>query len=124
MTYDKDPEGEVIAVSEEPPAAAAPDTPAEPDADLSRGNVRTAGGMRFANTVVSRLADQARQTANAAKARRVVNGGGEPGALDLTPLGELLSELVAELGKLRPRDRIARALRRAADVIDSQTPDD
>ena len=78
--------------------------------------------MRFANTVVSRLADQARQTASAAKARRVVNGGGEPGALDLTPLRELLSELVAELAKLRPRDRIAGALRQAADVIDSQTP--
>jgi hypothetical protein len=42
--------------------------------------------------------------------------------LDLTPLRELLSELVAELAKLRPRDRIARALRQAADVIDSQTP--
>jgi hypothetical protein len=37
-------------------------------------------------------------------------------------LQELLSELVAELGKLRLRDRIARALRQAADIIDSQTP--
>jgi hypothetical protein len=38
-------------------------------------------------------------------------------------LRELLHELVEEIGKVRPRDRIALALRRAADAIDSQTPD-
>ncbi len=107
---------------EEPPPAAAPDTPAGPDADLSGGDVRIASGTRLADAVVGRLSDQVRQTTSAARARRVVNGGGEPGVLDLTPLRELLAELVAELGKLRPRDRAARALRRVADVIDSQTP--
>jgi len=112
----------VISVSEEPPPAVAPDTPAGPDADLSHGDVSMAGGTRLANTVAGRLAGQVRQTTSAARARRIVNGGGEPGVLDLTPLRELLTELVAELGKLRPRDRAARALRRAADVIDSQTP--
>lgn len=111
----------MISVSEEPPPAVTPGTPAGPDPDLSRGTVRLADGTRFADAIVGRLADQARRTASAAKARRIVNDGGEPGMLDLTPLRELLSELVAELAKLRPRDRIARALRQAADVIDSQT---
>jgi hypothetical protein len=37
-------------------------------------------------------------------------------------LRELLSELVEEVRKLRPRERIASALRQAADIIDSQTP--
>jgi hypothetical protein len=113
----------VISVSEEPPPTVAPDTPAGPDTDLSRGDVRMADGTRLANTVVGHLADQARRTTSAARARRMVNGGGEPGVLDVTPLRELLSELVTELRKLRPRDRVARVLRRAADVIDSPTPD-
>ena len=52
----------------------------------------------------------------------MVNADGEPGVVDLTPLHELLSELVDELGTLRLRDRIARALRQAADIIDPQTP--
>jgi hypothetical protein len=68
------------------------------------------------------LLTQARRTASAAKAGRVVNAGGEPGVLDLTPLRELLSELVEELQKVRLRDRVASALRQAADIIDSQTP--
>jgi hypothetical protein len=42
--------------------------------------------------------------------------------LDLTPLRELLAELVEELEKLRLRDRVARALRQAADIIDTHTP--
>lgn len=52
----------------------------------------------------------------------MVNANGEPGVLDLTPLRELLSELAEELGKLGLRDGIARALRQAADIIDSRTP--
>ena len=112
----------MIAVQEDPPRRVSPDTPAGPDADLNR-DVSTADGTRLTETVVGHLSDQARRTANAARARRVVNSGGEPGVLDLTPLRELLSELVEELGKLRLRDRIARALRQAADIIDSQTPD-
>jgi hypothetical protein len=32
---------------------------------------------------------------------------------------DLLAELIDELGKLRFRDRVARALRQAADIIDS-----
>jgi len=77
---------------------------------------------RLTGTAVGRLYDQARRTASAAKAGRVTNSDGEPGVLDLTPLRELLAELVDELGKLRLRDRVAHALRQAADVIDSQPP--
>ena len=99
-----------------------PDMPASPDGGLGRDHAGLADGTRLSETIVGHLTDQARRTADAAKARRVVNTDGEPGVLDLTPLRELLSELVAELGKLRLRDRVARALRQAADVIDSETP--
>ena len=47
---------------------------------------------------------------------------GEPGVLDLTPLRELLAELMEELSRLRLRDRVANALRQAADIVDSRTP--
>ena len=109
-------------MSEEPPPAVTPGTAPGPDADPGPGDLGLAGGTRLAATIVGHLTDHVRQAASAAKARRMVNDGSEPGALDLTPLRELLSGLAAELGKLRPRDRIARALRQAADIIDSQTP--
>lgn len=94
---------------------ATPDPPAGQDVDLS-------GGTRISDIVVGRLADQARRTAKAARAGRVTNAGGEPGVLDVTPLRELLPELAEELRKVRPRERIARALRQAADIIDPPTP--
>jgi hypothetical protein len=127
----------VIGVSEDPQPGAAPDTPASPDVaqevrlaegtDTSAGpdvgqDVRLAEGTRLGDIVVGRFADQARRTAKAARAGRVANAGGEPGVLDLTPLRELVPELVEELRKVRPRERIARALRQAADIIDPQTP--
>jgi hypothetical protein len=111
----------VILVPEDPP----PDdtgTPAAPDADLKRDNARLADRTRLTNTIVGHMTDQARRTASAARAGRVVNADGEPGVLDLTPLRELLSELAEELQKVRLRDRVASALRQAADIIDSQTP--
>ena len=77
-----------------------------------------AEGTRLGGLVAGRLADQARRTAQAARARRVAGTGGEPGVLDVTPLRELVSELTEELRRVGPRERIARALRRAADVID------
>ena len=79
-------------------------------------------GKRLAGTTVSRLTDQARQTTGAAKARRVLNSDGEPGVLDMTPMRELLAEFMDELNKLRLRDRIAAALRQAADVIEQGGP--
>jgi hypothetical protein len=109
-------------VPEDPPPPAAPGPPGGPDADPSLGGTGLADGPRLTGTITGHLADQARRTATAARAGRVVNVGGEPGVLDLTPLRELLSELAEGLGKLRLRDRIARALRQAADIIDSQKP--
>ena len=108
---------------EEPSPAATPDISTGLDSDLGGGDASHADRTRFADAVVGHLTDHARRTVSAAKAGRVVNNGAEPGVLDLTPLRELLSELVAELSNLKPRQRIARALRQAADVIDAQTPD-
>jgi hypothetical protein len=101
----------VIAVSEDLQPSATPDTPAGPDVSLPQGT-------RLTDIVVGRVTDQARRTAKAARAGRVANVGGEPGVLDLTPLRELIPELAEELRKVRPRERIARALRQAADIID------
>ena len=89
-------------------------SPVPPDPPPSSRDV----GKRLAGTAVGRLTDQARQTTGAAKARRVLNSDGEPGVLDLTPLRELLAEFVDELSHLRLRDRIAAALRQAADIIE------
>jgi thiamine monophosphate kinase len=109
----------VIWVSEDPQPGAAPDTPAGPDAGLE---LNPAGGTRLSGIVVGHITDQARRTAQAARAGRVVNAGGEPGVLDLTPLRELFPELAEELRKVRPRERIGRALREAADIIDPPPP--
>lgn len=75
-------------------------------------------GARLSTIVTGHLADQARQTAKAAKARRAGTTEGEPGMLDLTPMRELLAELMEELQKVKARERIGRALRDAADIID------
>jgi len=109
-------------VPEDPPDGT-PDAPAGPAADSSHGGAAPSDGARITGTIVSHISDQARRTTEAAKARRVTNADGEPGVLDLTPLRELLAELMEELSKLRLRDRVANALRQAADAIDSRTPD-
>ena len=122
----------MTTVSEDPQPSATPDTPAVPDVvpdvvvpDVSPDVVQDVSptqGTRLTDIVVGRVTDQARRTAKAARAGRVANVGGEPGVLDLTPLRELIPELTEELRKVRPRERIARALRQAADIIDPQTP--
>jgi hypothetical protein len=112
----------VILVPEDPPPDGALGAPTGPDVGHSRDDVRLADGTRLTGSIVGHLADQTRRTVSAARAGRVVNAGSEPGVLDLTPLRELLSELVEELQKVRLRDRVASALRQAADIIDPQTP--
>ena len=102
-------------MSEEPQPGASPDAPVSPDAGQDVNLART---TRLSDMVVSRLTDQARLTAQGAKARRISSAGGQPGVADMTPLRELFSDLVEEARKVRPRERIARALRQAADIID------
>ena len=79
-------------MSEDSQPGATPDMSAAQDVDL-------AGGTRLSDIVVGHLADQARRTAKAARAGRVVNAGGEPGVLDLTPLRELLPKLGRSCGR-------------------------
>ena len=106
-------------MSEDPQPEASPDTPASPDVSPDVGqDVKLARGTRLSDIVVSRLTDQARLTAQGARARRISSAGDQPGMADMTPLRELLSELVEEARKVRPRERIGRALRQAADIID------
>jgi hypothetical protein len=109
-------------VSEDQPPNVSPDGSAAPDVDSRGDDAGLPSGARMTDAIVGHLTDQARRTATAARARRVVNEGDEPGVLDLAPLRELLTELLAEIGKLRFRDRIVRALRQAADIIEAQPP--
>jgi len=105
----------VIVVSEDPQPGATPETP--PSADPGQDFTLEAG-PRLSDMVAGHLSDQARQMAQAVRAGRVANADGEPGVRDLTPLRELFAELAEELRKVRPRERIARVLRQAADMID------
>jgi len=121
-------------VSEDQQPDASPDTPASeyvsPEVIQDVGqdvghdigqHVGLAGETRLSDIVVSHLTDQVHRTTQAAKARRVTNTDGEPGVADLTPLREMLAELVEELRKVKPRERIGRMLRDAADIIDPPT---
>jgi hypothetical protein len=112
----------MIVVSEDLPPTGTPDMPGSSGVNPNHQDVRLADATRITETIVGRITEQARSTANAAKAGRLTNDKDEPGVLDLTPLRELLGELVQELQRLRPRERIGWALRQAADVIDPQTP--
>jgi len=117
-------------VSEDPQPDASPDTPVSeyaspevtqgPGQDAGQG-VSLAGETHLSDIVVSHLTDQVRRTTQAAKARRVTKTDGEPGMTDLTPLRELVTELMEELRKVKPRERVARMLRDAANIIDPPT---
>jgi hypothetical protein len=101
-------------MSEELPDAvhdAIPDMPTSQDVSLAKTT-------RLTDRVAGHLADQARLTTQGAKARRVTSTGDQPGMADFTPLRDLFSELVEEARKVRARERIAHALRQAADAID------
>ncbi len=98
-------------MSEDPQPGASPDTPTSQDVSLTKG-------ARLSDRVATHLTDQARLTTQGAKARRVTSTEGQPGMADFTPLRELFSELVEEARKVRARERIAHALRQAADMID------
>ena len=102
-------------MSEDPQPGAAPEMPVSPDAGQ---DASLPARSRLSGMVAGHLADQARQMAQAARAGRVASTDGEPGVRDMTPLRDLFAELVEELQQVRPRERIARALRQAADIID------
>ena len=105
----------MVAMSEEPQPAASPETQVSPDVGQE---VKLAKPTRLSDMVAGHLADQARRTAQGAKARRIASTDDQPGMADLTPLRALLAELVEEGRNVRLRERIARALRQAADIID------
>ena len=105
-------------MSEDPLPPTSPDGPTGPATHSGQNGAGLPDGARLAQSVVGRLTEQARPTADAARARRVTNDADDPGVLDLTPLRELLGELIEELGKLRLRTRIGHSLRQAADIID------
>ena len=98
-------------MSEEPQPGASPDTPSSQDISLAKES-------RLSDRVAGHLADQARLTAQGAKARRVTSSDDQPGMADFTPLRDLFSELMEEARKVRARERIAHALRQAADALD------
>jgi hypothetical protein len=98
-------------MSEDAQPGASPETPASQDLSLARTT-------RLSDRVAGHLADQARLTAQGAKARRMTSTDGEPGMADFTPLRDLFSELMEEARKVRARERIAHALRQAADALD------
>ena len=98
-------------MSEDAQPGASPDTPASQDLSLAKTT-------RLSDRVAGHLADQARLTTQGAKARRMTSTDGEPGMADFTPLRDLFSELMDEARKVRARERIARALRQAADALD------
>jgi hypothetical protein len=116
----------VVAVSEDPQPGASSATSASPDLgqDVTSASpdigqdVTLARGTRLSDMVVGHLSDQVRLTTQSARARRVGSAEGQPGMTDLTPMRELLADLVEEARRVRPRERIARALRQAADIID------
>ena len=125
----------MVAVSEDPQSGAGPEVPVSPEAgpdmpvspeagpDMPVSpDVSPARAARLSDIVVGHLTDQARRTAQGAKARRIASTDDQPGMADLTPLRALLAELVEEGRNVRLRERIARALRQAADIIDPPGP--
>jgi hypothetical protein len=100
-----------------------PETPAGPGAEPNRDDGTLFPGIHLTETIIGHIADHARRTVEAAMAGRVVSTNGDPGVLDLvldpTPLSAVFYEVVEELRKVRPRQRIAQVLRLAADIIDS-----
>jgi hypothetical protein len=104
-----------------PDAPVSPDTPVSSDVPVSPSpgqDVELPKGTKLSDRVAGHLADQARLTSQGYKARRMTTDGDQPGMADLTPLRELFAELMEEARKVRLRERVGRALRQAADVID------
>ena len=81
-------------------------------------DTRLANGARLTGTVAGMIVEQIRQTA-----RLLPRPGlGDPQRAELMPLPELLGQLAADLRELRPRGRLAAALRQLANTIERTKP--
>jgi hypothetical protein len=85
-----------------------------PDADLDGKVTRLADGARLTGTVAGMIVEQIRQTARSLP-RPDLSG---PEGPALMPLPVVLGQLAADLRELRPRGRLAAALRQLANAIE------
>jgi hypothetical protein len=108
----------VILMTEPEPPRIGDDTPTGPDADLDSKGTRLADGARLTGTVAGLIVDQIRQTARLLP-RPELRGPQRP---DLMPLPELFGQLATDLRELRPRGRLAAALRQLANKIERTKP--
>jgi hypothetical protein len=104
----------VIVMTEPEPPTVGDDTPTGPDADLDRKDTRLADGARLTGTVAGMIVEQIRQTARLLP-RPDLSGPQRP---DLMPLPGVFGQLAADLRELRPRGRLAAALRQLANAIE------
>ena len=100
--------------AEPEPPTVGDDTPMGPNVDLDRKDTRRADGARFTGTVAALIVEQIRQSARMLP-RPDLSGPQRP---DLLPLPEVLGQLAADLRQLRPRGRLAAALRQLANAIE------
>jgi hypothetical protein len=104
----------VIVMTEPEPPTVGDGTAMGPDADLDRKDTRLADGARLTGAVAGMIVEQIRQTARLLP-RPDLSGPQRP---DLMPLPEVFGQLAADLRELRPRGRLAAALRQLADAIE------
>jgi len=101
-------------MTEPEPPRIGDDPPIGPDVDLGSKDTRLADGARLTGTVAGLIVEQIRQTARLLP-RPGLSGPQRP---DLRPLPEVFGQLAADLQELRPRDRLAAALRQLANAIE------
>ena len=103
-------------MTEPEPPTVGDDTPKGPDADLDRKDTRLADGARLTGTVAGMIVEQIRQTAKLLPRPDLRQ---RP---ELMPLPEVFGQLAADLRELRPRGRLAAALRQLANTIERTKP--
>lgn len=105
-------------MTEPEPPRIGEDTPLGADANSDSEDTRLANGARLTGTVAGMIVEQIRQTA-----RLLPRPGlSDPQRPELMPLPELLGQLAADLREVRPRGRLAAALRQLANTIERTKP--
>lgn len=104
----------MILMTDPEPPRLAHGTANGPDADPGRKDTQLAHGARLTGTIAGLIVEQIRQTTGRLP-RPDLSGAQRP---ELTPLPEVLGELVTDLRKIRPRDRLAASLRQLAGAIE------